>query len=172
MKLDLLQESANISKFLADCAARYARAFSRTPEAATQFKLLSAIDLVYTCGAGAQVALNLDTRERYDPDGTWTNENYAILKCPVWEAAGAARVRGELELVFADGSNRVIGPDVGEQAYMAMIGDMLKQSLMASRDAGVFNILPRRERCELGVEELNGMYGWPTYENRGTNNLL
>jgi hypothetical protein len=44
---------------------------------------------------------------------------------------------------------------------------MLKALLLEARDAGVFKNLPTAKQCHLGVEEHDGRYGWPMYEDRG-----
>jgi hypothetical protein len=43
--------------------------------------------------------------------------------------------------------------------------------LLKARADGVFAGLPKTARCELGVEEQEGTYGWPAYEERGRDNL-
>ena len=44
--------------------------------------------------------------------------------------------------------------------------------LLEAREKGVFNDLPRADRCELGVEDpTTGEFGWPRYEDRGKKNL-
>jgi len=149
MTLEFDSDVEEVKKFLLDAAARYAQAYIRMPEQAKQFKLLSAICLVYTCGAGAQVALHLDTREVYEPDGTWTNRNYAVLKKPKWASGNA-----------------------DDEEFATVVGENLKRALLASRDSGAFRELPRRNRCELAVEHINGLYGWPNYQDRGKENLI
>ena len=53
-----------------------------------------------------------------------------------------------------------------------IIGEALKHVLLTAREEGVFNPLPKADRCELGVENLEGYYGWPDYEDRGRENMV
>jgi hypothetical protein len=52
-----------------------------------------------------------------------------------------------------------------------IIGDVLKHVLLTARDQGLFKTLPKRPRCELAVENLEGYYGRPAYKERGKENL-
>jgi hypothetical protein len=54
---------------------------------------------------------------------------------------------------------------------VTILGDLLKSVLLRARSDGVFAHLPRSPQCELGVEEHDGNYGWPAYEERGKENL-
>ena len=58
-----------------------------------------------------------------------------------------------------------------DEMICKIIGDALKHVLITARDKGVFKPLLKMERCELGVENLEGYYGWPAYEKRGRENL-
>jgi hypothetical protein len=53
-----------------------------------------------------------------------------------------------------------------------IVGDAMKHALLTSRDQGFFKPLPKAGNCELGVENLEGFYGWPKYEDRGQENLV
>jgi hypothetical protein len=34
------------------------------------------------------------------------------------------------------------------------------------------HLVPRAKRCEFGVENLEGFFGWPSYDDHGKDNLL
>jgi hypothetical protein len=51
-------------------------------------------------------------------------------------------------------------------------GEFFVSLLKSLRDFGVFNGLPRAEKCYLGVAALGGWFGWPPYENRGSDNIV
>jgi hypothetical protein len=74
-----------------------------------------------------------------------------------------------LALVLPDGTRRVLPAEGGGLA--AALGDMLREVLRKARADGVFAALPKAPQCELGVEEQEGNYGWPAYEERGQENL-
>jgi len=52
-----------------------------------------------------------------------------------------------------------------------IVGEAMKHVLLTAREQGIFNKLPQTDRCELGVENMEGLYGWPAYEDRGKENL-
>lgn len=53
-----------------------------------------------------------------------------------------------------------------------IVGEAMKHALLSARDQGWFDPLLKAERCELGIENLEGYYGWPKYEDRGKENLV
>jgi hypothetical protein len=59
-----------------------------------------------------------------------------------------------------------------EEKSCKIIGDAMKQALIAARVEGAFDALPRTKRCEMGVENMEGLYGWPAYKDRGKENLI
>src|SRR5205085_1341027 len=77
---------------------------------------------------------------------------------------------GPLALTLPDGTRRELSAGATEQLASAL-GDMLRAVLLKARADGVYAGLPKAPRCELGVEEQEGTYGWPPYEERGQDNL-
>ncbi len=75
-----------------------------------------------------------------------------------------------VQVVMPDGTERVIPPDSCDE-ITTILGDLLKGALLQARTDGIFEKLARAPRCELGVEEHDGNYGWPVYEERGQDNL-
>lgn len=45
-------------------------------------------------------------------------------------------------------------------------GNVLRDALISAREKGEFAKLPLAKRCIMGVEEHDGGYGWPDYQNR------
>jgi hypothetical protein len=170
MNINLQSDAADVQKLVRDALSRYAQSAARVPEPVRKHKLLSAIELTFSYDEGAHVALNLDTRETYHPDGTWTKPNAAVLDRPTWEAL--AQAEHPVEFILPDGSTRTVPPDIDEPDYAALFGDLLKAVLLALKAEGAFANLPRHPRCELGVQDFEGHYGWPHYEKRGQDNLV
>jgi hypothetical protein len=52
-----------------------------------------------------------------------------------------------------------------------VFGEFLVGVLKSARADGIFEALPKAERCEPGVEESGGGFGWPVYKDRGKENL-
>jgi hypothetical protein len=44
--------------------------------------------------------------------------------------------------------------------------------MKAMRKGGIFRSLPRASKCYLGVSTNDGEFGWPPYEDRGTENMV
>lgn len=129
------------------------------------------IDFGFEFGQSNWVALVFDTREDAEPDGEWSSWIDDIVltrpKWPVWHELP----EGEL-VYFIDLKGEKINvmqdPDT---LICTIVGDALKHSLTTARDEGLFQPLTKAEGCELGVENLEGFYGWPAYEDRGKENL-
>ncbi|WP_237079290.1 hypothetical protein [Myxococcus xanthus] len=49
---------------------------------------------------------------------------------------------------------------------------MLVATLLEMRDSGQFEALRASTTAELGVEEYEGHFGWPDYEERGRENRI
>ena len=78
-------------------------------------------------------------------------------------------IEGEMvEFVMRDGSVRKGDADQIESVFGEFLVDVLK----SARADGVFKILPKSAKCELGVESEGGEFGWPVYEERGRENWV
>jgi hypothetical protein len=117
------------------------------------------------------VCLVFDTRADPEPDGEWTMHIEGNdLGRPHWSEACDSSIESPLALLMPDGTRRELEADSPGQLATA-IGEMLRGVLLKACDDGVFADLPKAARCELGVEEQEGDYGWPEYESRGADNL-
>jgi hypothetical protein len=116
-------------------------------------------------------ALVIDTRPDAEPDGEW-NEHIDgnDLNRPRWLAACEANEEMPLELFLPDGTEQVVPAGSGD-VFAIALGDLLKSVLLRARADGVFATLPKAPKCELGVEEQEGRYGWPAYKDRRKENL-
>jgi len=140
-------------------------------------KPVSQIQFGFEFGQSNYVVLVFDTRPDAEPDGEWTNEidtmidNGTALMRPNWpiwhelpegERVSFIDISGKEIDVLNDPDNLICGT----------IGDALKQVFLTARAEGVFKNLPKHPRCELAVENIEGYYGWPKYEDRGKENLV
>ena len=171
MTIDLRRDAADIRKLLVEAVVRYA-AKNAHPKAGGHHKPISALGLSYDCGTGARVAIHFDVRSDYEPDGTWTHDSFAELERPEWEKAYDALQEHDLKFVLADGSSRTLAAGTDDETYVTVFGEMVVSALTDARASGVFAPLPKQPRCELGVEEVEGMFGWPAYDDRGKDNLV
>jgi hypothetical protein len=167
-RLDLRKDFAEVYVFVADRAKSFDPAANLGPG---KGKRVSRVDVGFGLYQSGWVCLVFDTRRSLEPDGEW-NEYIedTVLERPKWAKARETVEAGPLSLVLPDGTRRDLSAgDTGP--LVAALGDMLRSVLLKARDDGVFAVLPKAPRCELGVEEQDGSYGWPAYELRRTNNL-
>jgi hypothetical protein len=134
------------------------------------------IELGFDYSHDGFVALYFDTRPNAAPDGEWTAHIEGIeLDIPQWNNAAEALGEMPVHFILPAGGKRTVPADdkeFNDEAFASLIGNMLKSVLLSARDEGVFEQLHKAERCELAVEELEGHYGWPRYEDRGKENLV
>lgn len=132
---------------------------------------VSRLDLTYSLGDSEStpwVMLNFDTKPGGEPDGTPTHGGFAELERESWlPAVQAVCDEEKVDVVNLDGRTK----RCDDAALGQVIGELLVSILREARAAGVFTNLPKVQRCELGVEESNGEFGWPTYEDRGKDNV-
>jgi hypothetical protein len=138
---------------------------------------VSRIQFGFEFGQTNFVVLVMDTRPDAEPDGEWTMEvdtmidNQTALMRPNWPIWHELP-EGE-QVSFIDVSGKEIDVmDDPDNLICGIIGEALKQVLLSARDEGLFKTLPKQPRCELAVENIEGYYGWPIYEDRGKENLL
>ena len=165
---DLRDSQPIVSVFLKETVEVF-RAVARRDDV-----LASRFDISYWLGDGGPgppyALLNVDTRPGSQPDGRYTYHGLRQLDFDNWAKP--------LDDGYEKESYRVIGIDgrmnhcvrVKEVSELIML--LLVESLLTAREEGVFRTLPRHDRCEVGVEEIGGRWGWPNYKDRGNQNLI
>ena len=167
-RLDLRKDFAEVSAFVAERVKAFDRAANPGPG---KGKRVSRIDVGFGVDYGGWVCLVFDTRRNPEPDGEWNEYiEETVLERPKWGKADDAVADGPLTVILPDGTRRELAAGDGGGLVTA-IGDMLRAVLLQARDGAVFAALAKAPRCELGVEEQDGNYGWPAYESRRTDNL-
>ena len=159
------------AKKLRDYVAKRVREQNRkSPDAPVKI-----IALGFDYSHGGFVALYFDTRPNAAPDGEWTvHIEGSELDLPQWNQAAEALGEMPVHFILTDGGKRIVPADDTQftnEEFAGLLGDMLKNVLLSARAEGVFENLRKAERCELMVEELEGHYAWPHYEDRGKENL-
>lgn len=162
-QLDLRTELADILAFL------FERVRSFNPESnhgPGEGKKVRRVDVGYQCDQAGWVALVFDTRPDAEPDGQWNSYIEGnTLDRPRWFEAMEANEEQPVRVIMPDGSERELPPESSDE-ITTILGDLLKGALLMARQDGVFSELPRDPECEMGVEEHDGGYGWPAYEDR------
>jgi hypothetical protein len=171
-RLDLRQDFAEVLAYVADRVRSFDPKANNGPG---KGKLVRRIDVGYQCDQSGWVALIFDTRPKAEPDGQWTlhldeDGSHNLLERPQWLAAFESLEGKGLLVVLPDGTERRLRKGSFDK-LTTILGDLLKGVLLKARADGIFAALPKAPRCELGVEENDGGYGWPVYEERGQENL-
>lgn len=109
------------------------------------------IEFGFQFDQGGIFCVYFDTREDASPDGTWTMK----LKGNCLERAHWPEVCEGYE----------------DNEFAQMLGNLIRRIVFELKDSGTFKALNKHENCEIGIEEMNGFYGWPNYEDRGKENI-
>jgi hypothetical protein len=169
----LRKDAALFRLILNRCVIRYSGGHE-TGVARPFHPLVTRIDFVYSLGDGTAppwVRLSLDTKPGSEPDGDPTHPLFDYVEHSEWGMA----VR---DLFWSEGRRMPLILTTGElsdcdaREFECLIGDLLGDALKTARDQKVFERLPKAERCEMGVEQFGGGYGWPAYKDRGAENLV
>lgn len=108
----------------------------------------------YEVAQGGLFCVFLDTRPDAGPDGTWTvNLETNSIEMPDWPEYAE-----QLE--------------ESDEGFEFTLGETLKDLVFELRAQGAFATLPKQDNCEFGLEEMNGSYGWPAWEDRRKENLV
>lgn len=165
-RLDLRKDFDEVYNFIADRARSFDSVTNNGPGEGGP---ITQIDLGFGLYQSGWVALVFDTRPDAEPDGDWNEYiDGNDLDQPHWAEACDALEEEPLTIVLPDGLSRKM--PAGDN-LAAILGEMLKEVLLKARADGLFAELPKAPRCHLGVEEQEGSYGWPAYEDRGRENL-
>jgi hypothetical protein len=129
------------------------------------------IEFGFEFGQANWVALVFDTRPDAEPDGEWTREIDDVMlprpKWPIWH-----ELPEDAHVYFIDlAGQKVDVMENPDEIICNIVGEAMKHVLLTARQQGAFNKLPKADKCELGVENMEGFYGWPAYEDRGKENL-
>jgi ankyrin repeat protein len=167
VRVDLVRHAKKVREYIAN---RVREQNKESPDAPVKI-----IELGFDYSHGGFVALFFDTRPNAAPDGEWTvHIEGSELDIPQWNTAAEALGDMPVHLILPGGEKRTVPADdkeFNDEAFAALIGNMLKSVLLSARAEGVFAQLCKAVGCELAIEELEGHYAWPHYEDRGKENL-
>lgn len=142
--LDTAKEVVRVRNFLKKAIRQFARRKDQKP--------VQLLCLHYSPDQGhLQISFDVDSSE---PGRAEAMSHYAFdeLMVPQWaDVAENERKEGSI-------SKR--------------LGKMLVKALQSMREQGSFEVLSPTSTSEMGVEEIEGRFGWPAYEERGKLNLL
>ncbi|MCY1003139.1 hypothetical protein OWM54_38930 [Myxococcus sp. MISCRS1] len=164
--LDLGKEQARVSRFLAKAVKDFARSH-KDP------RPVQRLALRYSTENGA-LNVGFDLNPESEPGEGMTHDDFAELLVPRWPDV----MEHKPALVGLDGvklAAREDGTWGTPEAHARLeehLGKMLVAMLLELRDSGQLEALRASDTAELGVEDSEGVFGWPDYEERGRENRL
>jgi hypothetical protein len=169
MIIDIRQDIPDFLAYIKKRVAEHVTAAKKQkkPKPVTQ------IDFGFEFGQGNELWLVFDTRPDAEPDGEWTGQLDKVKslqrpKWPIWH-----KLPEDEQVFFIDLKGKKVNVMTNpDEKTCKIVGDAMKHALLTARDEGVFKPLPKAEKCQLGVENMEGYYGWPKYEDRGKKNLV
>jgi len=148
---------------------------------------LSALEIGYSCDQSGWIFLHADKRQQHERDGQWTT-NIDEDKCVEfdhWIEAVESRFEGEnFTVVKTDGSKFEVpafdldaevedyDDDEEEDPFVAAIGEMILHVLTQAKADEIFKPLQALGSVQLDIEDFNGGWAWPEYDDLGKTNLL
>ena len=170
MKIDLKSDAETVFNHLKKRVADYPDYVNIGP--GEDDAPITYITLGYQVSQSGWVALIFDTRPDGGPDGEWqAHIGDNCLEFSGWlKAVDALWDDGEpIELILHDGKKETLGQD---DDLAAPVGQMLASVLVRARTEKCFHDLPLAENRSMGVEDHDGAFGWPSYDNRFTDGRL
>lgn len=144
---------------------------------------LSALEFGYSCDQSGWIFIHADERPQHERDGQWTtkiNEDQCI-EFGHWIEAVESRFEGEsFRVVKTDGIPFDVPAfdedadeldDGADDPFVVAIGEMILDVLMNAKSDGVFGTLSTFGAVQLDIEDFNGGWGWPEYDDLGKTNL-
>ena len=140
---------------------------------------MSALEFGYSCDQAGWIFIHADERDEHERDGEWTaaidEDNYIDFEH--WVEAVEARFEGEsFTVMCVDGSSFVVSAEGEEEAdedpFVVAIGKMILSVLMQAKQDRVFTSLEKFGAVQLDIEDFNGGWGWPEYDELGKVNLV
>ena len=141
---------------------------------------LSAIEIGYSCDQSGWIFIHPDERPAHQRDGEWTTsiEDEKLIKYDHWIEAIEASFEGKAFTVIKyDGSKFEVAFDEdepeqdSEDPFVKAVGEMILEVLRAAKVDGVFSQLKPFGSVQLDIEDFNGGWGWPEYDDLGKTNF-
>ena len=158
MNLDLRKDRRSLLKHIKERVREYPIYVNEGP--GEDEDPIMQITLGYQFDQAGWVAMVIDTRTDAAVDGVWQNyieenEQELPLWCNVYEEL--YENEGTVDLISPDGSKDSLAAD---DNLAEVIGEVLRDLLVACRDDGLFGKLPLAANLRLTVEEHEGQYCW------------
>ena len=143
---------------------------------------LSALEIGYSCDQSGWIFIHADERPQHERDGQWTTkiDEDRSIDFGHWIDAIESGLEGEaFTVIKIDGTSFVVPAfdedaeeqDDADDPFTVAIGEMILAVLLDAKSDGVFTPLKPYGDVQLDIEDFNGGWGWPEYDDLGKTNL-
>lgn len=143
---------------------------------------LSALEIGYSCDQSGWIFIHADERPQHERDGQWTTkiDEDRSIDFGHWIDAIESGFEGEaFTVIKIDGTSFVVPAfdedaeeqDDADDPFTVAIGEMILAVLLDAKSDGVFTPLKPYGDVQLDIEDFNGGWGWPEYDDLGKTNL-
>ncbi|MCA9175140.1 MAG: hypothetical protein KDB14_11710 [Planctomycetales bacterium] len=139
------------------------------------------MEIGFSCDQSGWIFIHGDERPEHERDGQWTTkiDEDGCIDFQHWIEAIESSFEGDaFTVVKIDGTKFIVpafDEDAEEQSdddpFVVAIGEMILDVLMNAKSDGVFEPLKTFGAVQLDIEDFNGGWGWPEYDDLGKTNL-
>lgn len=158
MTFDLTNDANEFRNYLRSRISQYANLAGALP-----VKLL---EVGFQFDQGGAIVVHFDCRPNAQTDGTWTMRYQGnTLDRLHWPELTERVFESSVTFIKLDGASRTLPNDCSksanlEQEMASLLGEMLRDSMIDSIASHELDPLPKAPGFMIGIEELNGNYGW------------
>lgn len=158
MTHDLAKDANEFRDYLRSRIAQYASIAGAPP-----VKLL---EVGFQFDQGGAIVVHFDCRPNAQTDGTWTLKYQGnTLGRLHWPGLTEQVFESSVTFIKLNGASRTLPNDCSksaslEQELASLLGEMLRDSIIAAIASHELELLPKAPGFMIGIEELNGNYGW------------
>ncbi len=159
--LDLMNEFDSVLIYLKKRISEYTNTENNGP--GNSYDNVSLITFGFSFEHSGWYALVFDTRPNASPDGEW--QSYIEGNCfndQLWCLDDVE----ELSITHYKKNWRLPDEDFDDDYFAYLFGELLKDVLIFARENNLFSGISLAKNCVMNVEEHEGRYGWPNYEER------
>ena len=124
------------------------------------------LEIGFQFDQGGAIVVHLDCRPHAQTDGTWTLKYSGnTLDRLHWPDITDQVFESSVTFIQLHGASRTLPDDCSESASLeqeiaSLLGEMLRDSMIAAIASHELDLLPKAPGFRIGIEELNGNYGW------------
>jgi hypothetical protein len=134
-------------------------------------KNISAIEIGYEASQSGWIFIHADSRTSHDRDGKWTNEiaDDKLIKMTHWDQSSDDAE--EITITDYKGNTTTFLADESDNDLEIAVGKMILNEMRKAKTDGLFAELSNK-KIQFDIEDFNGCWAWPEYEELGIKNLI